>query len=83
LLINSSHPVDIEGFRVLTIDLTGVALAVDLVVSGSPILNTPVLGALAKMDVITKDSAEAAIRGMFTDERNIRAAEAAYAELVV
>ncbi len=83
VLINSPHPVDLPGVNVLTIDLTGVALAVDLVVSGSPILNTPVLGALAKMGVISRDSAENAIRSMFADERNIRAAEAAYTELVV
>ncbi len=83
VLINSPHPVDLPRVNVLTIDLTGVALAVDLVVSGSPILNTPVLGALAKMGVISRDSAENAIRSMFADERNIRAAEAAYTELVV
>ncbi|MCQ1539195.1 pyruvate ferredoxin oxidoreductase [Methanocalculus taiwanensis] len=83
VLINSPHPVDLPGVKVLTIDLTGIALAVDLVVSGSPILNTPVLGALARMGVISRESAEAAIRDMFSDERNVKAAEAAYKELVL
>jgi pyruvate ferredoxin oxidoreductase, gamma subunit (EC 1.2.7.1) len=83
VLINSPHPVDLPGVNVLTIDLTGIALSVDLVVSGSPILNTPVLGALAKMGVISRESAEAAIRDMFADERNVKAAEAAYKELTL
>ncbi len=83
VLINSPHPVDLPGVNVLTIDLTGIALSVDLVVSGSPILNTPVLGALAKMGVISRESAEAAIRDMFADERNVKAAEAAYKELIL
>ncbi|MDO8841387.1 2-oxoacid:acceptor oxidoreductase family protein [Methanocalculus sp.] len=83
VLINSPHPVDLPNVNVLTIDLTGIALSVNLVVAGSPILNTPVLGALAKMGVITRESAEAAIRGMFTDERNVQAAEAAFKELIV
>jgi pyruvate ferredoxin oxidoreductase gamma subunit len=83
VLINSPHPVDLPNVHVRTIDLTGIALSVHLVVAGSPILNTPVLGALAKMNVISRESAEAAIRGMFTDERNVQAAEAAFQELIV
>ncbi len=83
VLINSPHPVHLPGVNVLSIDLTGIALSVDLVVSGSPILNTPVLGALAKMDVISRESAESAIRDMFSDERNVKAAEAAYKELIL
>ena len=83
VLINSPHPVVLPGVEVITIDLTGIALSVDLVVSGSPILNTPVLGALAKMGVISRESAESAIRDMFSDERNVKAAEAAYKELIL
>ncbi|MBR1369067.1 pyruvate ferredoxin oxidoreductase [Methanocalculus chunghsingensis] len=83
VLINSPHPVDLPGVEVMTIDLTGIALSVDLVVAGSPILNTPVLGAIAKMGLITHESALTAIRDMFTDERNVKAAEAAYEELTL
>ena len=83
VLINSPHPVDLPGVKVITIDLTGIALSVNLVVSGSPILNTPVLGALAKMGVVSRESAETAIRDMFSDERNVKAAEAAYKELIL
>jgi pyruvate ferredoxin oxidoreductase gamma subunit len=49
--------------------------------AGSPILNTPVLGALAKMGIVSVDSAKTAIREMFTDERNVKAAEATYVEM--
>ena len=50
----------------------------NLVVAGSPILNTPVLGALARIGIVSMESAKKAIREMFTDERNVQAAEAAY-----
>jgi pyruvate ferredoxin oxidoreductase gamma subunit len=83
VLINSTKPHDLKGFRTYSVDLTGTALRENLVVAGSPILNTPVLGALAKMGIVTMDSVKRAIREMFTDERNIRAADAAYRETAV
>ena len=61
---------------------TGIALRENLVVAGSPILNTPVLGALARMGIVSVESAKKAIHDMFTDERNIKAAEAAHLEMV-
>lgn len=81
VLMNGPDARPMKGFPTLAVDLTGIALREHLVVAGSPILNTPVLGALAKMGIITLDSAKAAIREMFSDERNITAAEAAYKEL--
>ena len=83
VLINGSDAGKIHGYPVHAIDLTGIALRENLVVAGSPILNTPVLGALAKMGIISVDSARTAIREMFADERNVKAAEAAYTELVI
>ena len=83
VLLNSAHPLPGCNGTCRHVDLTGIALAENLVVGGSPILNTPVLGALAKMGVITLPSARAAIQEMFTDERNVKAAEAAYKELKV
>ncbi|MDD1685369.1 2-oxoacid:acceptor oxidoreductase family protein [Methanoregula sp.] len=80
ILINSTHKKEFAGYITNNVDLTGIALRENLVVAGSPILNTPVIGALAKTGIISADSAKSAIRGMFADERNIRAAEAAYAE---
>jgi len=81
VLINSAHRPDFPGFRSFNVDLTGIALKENLVVAGSPILNTPVLGALAKLGIITVSSAKKAIGEMFTDERNARAADAAYREM--
>jgi len=83
VLINSAHAPEFKGMKSYHVDLTGIALRENLVVAGSPILNTPVLGALAKLSIITKDSAKSAIAEMFSDERNIKAAEAAFKEMVV
>ncbi|HQD26035.1 MULTISPECIES: 2-oxoacid:acceptor oxidoreductase family protein [Methanoculleus] len=81
VLLNSPHPIAGCNGTCHHVDLTGIALAENLVVAGSPILNTPVLGALAKMGIVTLPSARTAIREMFSDERNVKAAEAAYEEL--
>ncbi|MFA4877326.1 MAG: 2-oxoacid:acceptor oxidoreductase family protein [Methanoregula sp.] len=81
VLINSAQPREFAGFSSVHVDLTGIALKENLVVAGSPILNTPVLGALAKMGLISVDSARQAIREMFSDERNVKAAEATYTEM--
>ena len=81
VLINSTHRPEFAGHTTYNVDLTGIALRENLVVAGSPILNTPVLGALAKMKIISRESAKEAIRGMFSDDRNVKAAEAAYQEM--
>ena len=81
VLINCAHKQEFAGFVTRNVDLTGIALRENLVVAGSPILNTPVLGALAKMGICSTDSVKKAIREMFSDERNVKAAEAAYKEL--
>ena len=83
VFLNSTHAPAFAGFKSYHVDLTGIALKENLVVAGSPILNTPVLGALAKLGIITKDSAAKAIAEMFSDDRNIKAAEAAFREMVV
>lgn len=82
VLMNAGEPREMKGFPTFAVDLTGIALRENLVVAGSPILNTPVLGALAKMGIITMESAEMAIQEMFSDRRNVAAAEAAYRGLV-
>jgi pyruvate ferredoxin oxidoreductase gamma subunit len=82
VFINSAQEKEFPGFGTSHVDLTGIALRENLVVAGSPILNTPVIGALAKMGIVTADSAKKAIREMFTDERNVKAAEAAYREMI-
>ena len=76
-------PDSAKAYKTYTVDLTGIALKLNLVVAGSPILNTPVIGALAKMGLFSRESARAAISEMFADERNMNAAMMAYEELVV
>jgi pyruvate ferredoxin oxidoreductase gamma subunit len=83
VLLNSSRKGTPGERRTYTVDLTAIALSLGLVIAGSPILNTPVLGALARMGVVTLESAKAAITDVFTDKRNVLAAEAAYRELVL
>jgi pyruvate ferredoxin oxidoreductase gamma subunit len=83
VLINSAHNQEFTGFATFNVDLTGIALKESLVVAGSPILNTPVLGALAKMGIISAESVNEVIRGMFADERNVKAADAAYKEMSI
>jgi pyruvate ferredoxin oxidoreductase gamma subunit len=82
VLLNASHPMQLGDSPVYIVDLTGIALRENLVVAGSPILNTPVLGALARIGVVSMDSVKLAIREMFPDERNVSAAEAAYREMI-
>jgi len=83
VLLNGSGVTDMKGFKTYSVDLTSIALRIGLVVAGSPILNTPVLGALAKMNIITMESARSAIAEMFHDTKNIQAAEEAFREVVV
>ncbi len=71
------------GFKVFRGDLTGIALRENLVVSGSAIVNTPVIGALAKLGLFTRESGVEAITDTFTDPRNTNAAKAAYDEVIV
>ena len=81
VLLNSPHPVALDSFRTVTADLTGIALVLDLVIAGNPVLDTSVLGALAKIGVITLDSAKRAIAENFKDPRNVAAAEKAFSEV--
>ncbi len=83
VLVNSGHPVTLDHQKVHHVDLTGIALAEDLVIAGEPVLDTPVLGAIARLGVISLESAKQAISEMFQDPRNVSAAERAYRELVL
>ncbi|KUG20299.1 MAG: 2-oxoacid:acceptor oxidoreductase family protein [Methanomicrobiaceae archaeon] len=83
VLVNSTHAWNGNRHAGRHVDLTGIALSLDLVVAGSPIVNTPMLGAIAKMGIVSLDSVRDAIAETFADDRNVNAAEAAYRELVV
>ncbi|WP_174591686.1 2-oxoacid:acceptor oxidoreductase family protein [Methanocella conradii] len=87
LLVNTDNGDKLKGpkygkFRVARVNVTDVALSLGLVLSGNPILNTPILGALARLGVVKLESAEKAIRDMFEDERNVKAARAAYEKVI-
>lgn len=76
----------ITGCRAATVDATGIALELQLLVAGLPVLNTPMLGAFAKathevklesvLEVIKQEWSGAA------GERNAKAASLAYERLV-
>jgi pyruvate ferredoxin oxidoreductase gamma subunit len=83
VITNSEFRHEFAGFRTFNVDLTGEALKENLVVAGNPVLDTPVIGALAKLGIITFESAKRAIAEMFSDERNIIAAAAVYREMRV
>ncbi len=83
VFLNSSEPVHIDGYTTYHVDLTGIALRTSLIVAGNPILNTPVIGALAKMGLFSVASAQAAIDEMFTDTKNRDAALLAFEELKI
>ncbi len=83
VLVNSGHAVALDHLKVHRVDLTGIALDEDLVVAGEPVLDTPVLGAIARLGVISLGSATQAISETFTDPKNVSAAERAYREVVL
>jgi 2-oxoacid:acceptor oxidoreductase gamma subunit (pyruvate/2-ketoisovalerate family) len=83
VLVNSGHAVSLDHMKVHRVDLTGIALDENLVIAGEPVLDTPVLGAIARLGIITLESATKAIADMFQDPRNVSAAERAYKEVVL
>ncbi|TAJ45602.1 2-oxoacid:acceptor oxidoreductase family protein [Methanofollis fontis] len=83
VVINSEHPHEFPGYTSYHVDLTGIALAENLAIAGTPIVNTPFLGAAARLGVVSFESAKQAISEMFSDRRNVAVAEAAYQEMVV
>ena len=83
VLVNSGHAVSLDHMKVHRVDLTGIALDENLVIAGEPVLDTPVLGAIARLGVVSLESATKAIAELFQDPRNVSAAERAYRELVL
>ena len=83
VLINSQKGTTVEGHHTYPVDLTGISLSLDLVLAGNPILNTPLIGAIAKLGIISQESAKQVIAETFRDERNVDAALRAYEELKI
>jgi pyruvate ferredoxin oxidoreductase gamma subunit len=80
IFINSSRTLEISKHPTYHVNLTGIAIAHNLVIAGSPVLNTPMMGAMARMGIVTLEAAIGAIQNTFSDERNVKAAKAAYQE---
>lgn len=83
VFINSQKGTTVDGHRTYPVDLTGISLSLNLVLAGNPILNTPLIGAIAKLGIISQESAKQAIAETFRDERNVDAALRAYEELKI
>jgi 2-oxoacid:acceptor oxidoreductase gamma subunit (pyruvate/2-ketoisovalerate family) len=74
--------IGLSGWRVATVDATGIALGLNLVVAGLPVVNTSILGAFAKATGEVKlESVLKAVKETWSGaagERNARATELAY-----
>ena len=77
--------IDLAGYRVATVDATGIALELDLLVAGLPVVNTAMAGAFAKATgEITIESVVEAIKEEWKGadgEKNAKAIERAYNEV--
>jgi len=89
IIINATKKpdeVEIKGWRLATVDATGIALELNLLVSGLPVVNTAILGAFAKATgEVRLESVLKVIKETWSGgagEKNARAAELAYERLV-
>lgn len=77
--------VGIDNYRVATVDATGIALELDLLVAGLPVVNTTMMGAFAKATGEVKlESVMKTVRGQWpgpAGEKNAEAAARAYKRL--
>ena len=73
------------NFRIATVDATGIALELNLLVAGLPVVNTSILGAFAKAtDEVKLESVLRAIGETWSGsagEKNAKAAELAFRRL--
>lgn len=71
-----------DRFKVATVDAAGISIKHGLLVSGIPVVNTPILGALPRVTgAVSLGAIQAAIKEQWkgeAGERNARAAEEAY-----
>ena len=73
-------------YHVATVDATGIALELNLIVSGQPVVNTSMIGAFAKAtEEVKLESVTKAVKNIWkgaAGEKNARAAELAFERLV-
>ena len=89
LIVNTRkkpEELNIQHTRVATVDATGIALELELLVAGLPVLNTTMLGAFARAtEEVKLESVIEAIEDTWTGaagEKNAKAAELAYERLL-
>jgi 2-oxoacid:acceptor oxidoreductase gamma subunit (pyruvate/2-ketoisovalerate family) len=89
IIINSTRKpdeIELKNGRIAVVDATGIALELNLLVAGLPVVNTSIIGAYAKATGEVKlPSVLRAIKETWSDaagEKNAKAAELAYERLV-
>ena len=89
IIINTARKpgeINIKNYRVATVDATGVAIELGLLVAGLPVVNTPMLGAFAgATNEIKLESVIEIIKDVWggaAGEKNAKAAELAYQRLM-
>jgi 2-oxoacid:acceptor oxidoreductase gamma subunit (pyruvate/2-ketoisovalerate family) len=88
LMNTTSKPeeVDLNGWRIATVDATGIAIELNLLVAGFPVVNTAIVGAFAKAtEEIKLESFLKTIKETWSGkagENNAKAAEFAYERLM-
>jgi 2-oxoacid:acceptor oxidoreductase gamma subunit (pyruvate/2-ketoisovalerate family) len=84
--VKRPEELNLGGWRVATVDATGIALELNLRVAGLPVVNTPILGAFARATGEVKlESVLKAIGETWSGsvkEKNAKAAELAYERLI-
>lgn len=90
LILNTNRKLEelkLDSYKIAIIDATKIAVNLKLVIAGFPIVNTAMIGAIAKATGLVKlESIIAAIRNTWSKEfaeGNIRAVEIAYEKTVV
>jgi len=89
IIINTTkmpEEIGFKGWRVATVDATGIVLELNLLVAGLPVVNTAIIGAFAKATGEVKlPNVLKAIKETWpggAGEKNARAAELAYERLI-
>jgi len=89
ILMNTTknpEEIDLNGWRIATVDATGIAIELGLLVAGFPVVNTAIMGAFAKATGEVKlESSLKTIRETWSGsagEKNAKAAELAYERLI-
>lgn len=77
-VVNSFDDVNIQAEKIWFVDATKIAFDLNLVKEGLPIINTAMVGAVARVCGLSFDSVKKAIKDEVRDERNVKAAEIAY-----